>query len=471
MSTGGGTVGASGFAALPQGTVLDRYRIDSLIAAGGFGITYFGHHVTLGNPLAIKEHFPRQLAFREVTSSEIRPTDPDTYAWALDRFVKEGKTLARCRHPGVVTVADVFTANGTAYMVLGYEEGRSLKDWLARLGRTPTQSDLDRILAPLLDALAFVHAQGLLHRDIAPDNIIIRDDGSPCLIDFGAARQAVAERSAIMSAIVKSGFSPPEQYTRSGRAQGPWSDIYALGATLYRAITGEPPTEATDRQIEDDLRPVAELVPAGKYRATFLAAIDHALRLQPSQRPQSVDEWRPMLIGPALVGVASEPRPPLSDPVSAELLPDPVPAEPLQPTAEGTLSEGTKVDGGTRDRSSDQSDVATKPAKDRAHVSTWLWLARLPIGMVAAVVFVLVFSVWLGSKEAGDATAYGEGIDISGPQLSGDFNVTQASCSNRCRSETRCVAYSHHRSLRTCTWYLSISSASRSPDHFSEKIR
>lgn len=153
-----------GFSALPAGTVLDRYRIDSVIAAGGFGITYLCHHVTLGKPYALKEHFPRQFAYRDGATMNVRPTDPETFSWTLERFLQEGRALASCDHPNVVDVADVFEANQTAYMVLGYEEGRSLKTWLEMLGRAPTQAEIDAILPPLLDALAYVHAQGLLHR-------------------------------------------------------------------------------------------------------------------------------------------------------------------------------------------------------------------------------------------------------------------------------------------------------------------
>ncbi|MDX2155107.1 MAG: serine/threonine-protein kinase [Hyphomicrobiaceae bacterium] len=282
-----------GFTALPAGTVLDRYEIISVIAAGGFGITYLCRHVGLRKLYAMKEHFPRQLAYRDGGTSEVRPTDPETFSWALDRFLSEGKALAECSHPAVVEVADVFTANGTAYMVLGYEQGRSMKHWLEELGRPPTQEEIDDVLDPLLGALEYIHARGLLHRDIAPDNIIIRDTGGACLIDFGSARQAVAERSQFMSAIVKSGYSPLEQYTRSGRSQGPWSDIYALGATVYRAVAGKPPPEATDRQLDDNLMPVGTLVAGpGRYRSQFLEAIDWALRLKPTDRPRTVEEWR-----------------------------------------------------------------------------------------------------------------------------------------------------------------------------------
>jgi len=286
-----------GFTALKSGTRLDnRYTIEAVLAAGGFGITYIARHDGLGRTFAIKEHFPRQFAYRDGTTSEVRPTDPGTFKWALDRFLLEGRALARCKHPNVVDVTDVFEANRTAYMVLVYEDGQSLKSWLDGLGRPPTQAEIDGVLAPLLDALAFVHSQDLLHRDIAPDNIMVRRDGTPCLIDFGAARQAIAQRSQVMSAIVKTGFSPPEQYTTTGRAQGPWSDIYALGATLYRAVTGKVPPEATDRLIGDELVPITAAVsdPAA-YRPGFLAGIERALRLRQSERPQTVAEWRAML--------------------------------------------------------------------------------------------------------------------------------------------------------------------------------
>ena len=261
---------AHGFTALSTGTRLDnRYTIQSVIAAGGFGITYLGRHDRLGKECAIKEHFPRQFAYREAATSEVRPSDPKTFTWARDRFLQEGRVLVRCEHAYVVRVNDIFEANGTAYMVLGYEDGQSLKNWLDGLQRPPTQAELDVLLAPLLDALEYVHGQGLLHRDIAPDNIMVRRDGMPCLIDFGAARQAIAERSHLMSAIVKSGYSAHEQYTRSGRAQGAWTDIYAMGATLYRAITGVPPPESTDRFTEDELKPAAETV------ATLVFDEDH----------------------------------------------------------------------------------------------------------------------------------------------------------------------------------------------------
>ena len=294
-----GAVTPSGFSALHGGTRLDnRYTIQSVIAAGGFGITYVAKHDGLGRTYAIKEHFPRQFAFRDTTSAEVRATDPQTFSWALDRFLQEGRALAACKHPNVVDVTDIFEANGTAYMVLVHEDGQNLKTWLEGLGRGPTQAELDAIIDPLLDALGFVHEQGLLHRDIAPDNIMVRKDGTPCLIDFGAARQALTQRSQLMTGIVKTGFSPPDQYTTSGKAQGAWTDIYALGATVYRCVAGRVPPEATERQIHDALQPLAETVAAPElYRPSFLSGIDAALRLKQAERPQTVSGWRAMLAG------------------------------------------------------------------------------------------------------------------------------------------------------------------------------
>jgi hypothetical protein len=181
-------------------------------------------------------------------------------------------------------------------MVMRFEHGRSLATWLTSLGRSPTQEELDAIVAPLLDALETLHAQNFLHRDIAPDNIIVRADGTPVLLDFGAARRAVAEATRALTGVIKPGYSPHEQYTSNSRLQGPWSDLYALGGTLYHAVTGQAPEEATLR-IGDDRMPSAVKAANGDYRPRFLAAIDACLKVIPSERPQSVARLRTMLPG------------------------------------------------------------------------------------------------------------------------------------------------------------------------------
>src|SRR5262249_27563708 len=211
-------------------------------------------------------------------------------------------------------------------MVMRFERGQSFEHWLRSLGRLPTQEELDRIVAPLLDALETLHSANFLHRDIAPDNIIMRDDGSPVLLDFGAARRAVAEMSQALTGIVKAGFSPYEQYSSDRRLQGTWSDIYALGATLYRAVAGSPPEEATLR-LDDDQMVAATLVGRGRYRSRFLAAIDACLKVRPSERPQSVAELRRLLLGSErghsfdriirTMRPASKPAPPPSNPAQS----------------------------------------------------------------------------------------------------------------------------------------------------------
>ena len=193
-------------------------------------------------------------------------------------------------------VTRVFEANATAYMVMRFEHGLSLEAWLDALGRPPTQEQLDGLAAPLLDALQIIHAADFLHGDIAPDNVLIRADGTPVLLDFGSARRAVAQMSRSVTGIVKAGYSPHEQYSSDGRLLGPWSDIYALGGTLYRAVAGHPPEEATLRMSDDRMVPMAEAAQAS-YRSGFLNAIDWSLSLSPRDRPGSIADWRNALLG------------------------------------------------------------------------------------------------------------------------------------------------------------------------------
>jgi hypothetical protein len=286
--------------ALNAGTELvGDYRIDRVLGAGGFGITYLADEMALDRRVTIKEYFPSDYAVRG-GSADALPRSQECasdYRWGLDRFIEEAQTLARFDHPHIVRVYRYFQANNTAYMVLHFEEGQSLKSWLKGLGRAVRQKELDRIVAPLLDALEVVHKADYLHRDIAPDNIIIRKDGAPVLIDFGAARGEIAAHSKTVSALVKPGYSPYEQYAETSRQQGPWTDIYALGATLYHAITGKRPPDAPSRMVKDEYIPAREAA-LSSYRASFLAAIDKALALSIEARPQSVAAWRGDLLAP-----------------------------------------------------------------------------------------------------------------------------------------------------------------------------
>ena len=287
--------------ALPAGTELvSDYRIERALGAGGFGITYLAEEKPLKRLVTIKEFFPVDFAARD-PKEDVCPRSRDSesdYKWGLERFIEEAQTLAKFNHPNIVGVHRYFLARNTGYIVLHFEEGQSFKGWLKGLGRAPRQPELDRILAPLLDALEYIHNADFLHRDIAPDNIIIRKDGSPVLIDFGSARGEIAQHTKTISALVKPGYSPYEQYASTSRQQGPWTDIYSLGATLYQAVTGKRPPDAPSRMVADEMVPVKNAA-LSSYRPGFLAAIDHALALDVNARPRSIARWRAELMAPA----------------------------------------------------------------------------------------------------------------------------------------------------------------------------
>lgn len=287
--------------ALPAGTVLaGDYEIERVLGAGGFGVTYLAREPALSRKVSIKEYFPSDFASRDDAKAVPRSRDcAADYKWGLDRFVEEAQTLAKFNHANIVKVHRTFQANNTAYMVLHFEEGQSFKTWLKNLKRAPRQKELDQFLTQLLDALETIHAADFLHRDIAPDNIIIRTTGGPVLIDFGSARSDIAAHSKTktVSALVKPGYSPYEQYAETSRQQGPWTDIYALAATLYHAVTGKRPPDSPSRMLNDELVPAREAA-RGDYRGTFLDAIQRGLALNIDARPQSIREWRGALLAP-----------------------------------------------------------------------------------------------------------------------------------------------------------------------------
>lgn len=285
--------------ALPVNALLDgNYRIERVVGAGGFAVTYEAEDLLLRKKVAVKEYYPidygyRDAAMRILPKSKVHTT---TFERGRSNFLEEARTLARLEHPSIVRVLRVFEANSTAYMVMHFEDGHSFDAWLTSIHRAPTQQELDAIIAPLLDALDLIHSAGILHRDIAPDNIIIRADGSPVLLDFGAARRSDAAAGRGLTDVVKAGYSPPEQYTSNCRLQGPWSDFYALGGTFYRAVTGRAPEEAMLR-LDNDCMIAAAKAANGKYRTGFLGAIDACLEVRHSDRPQSAKMLRSLLFG------------------------------------------------------------------------------------------------------------------------------------------------------------------------------
>ena len=286
--------------ALPPGFRLGAYHVVRVLGVGGFGVTYLCEHTGLAVQVAVKEYLPNEIAVRDGT--EVHPKsagDREGFEWGLGRFLDEARTLARFEHPNVVRVRDCFEANNTAYIVMDYEDGEPLDRLLQRLG-TLTEGQLKRVLLPVVDGLRQVHAAGFLHRDIKPANIFVRrSDESPVLLDFGSARQALGRRSRSVTAIASAGYSPPEQYESDGH-QGAWTDIYALSALCYRAITGDVPMEAPRRQsqlLRTRTDPLPKLAEAGRegYSRTFLEAVDRGLRVIEAERPQSLDDWLPRL--------------------------------------------------------------------------------------------------------------------------------------------------------------------------------
>ena len=284
--------------ALPSGYRIEEYELVRVLGSGGFGITYLGYDHHLDKAVAIKEYLPNDLAVRGDNQSVLPKSTQDQadYEWGLERFLSEAQTLARFDHRHIIKVYRFFRAHGTGYIVMEYAEGETLSELLQRKG-TLTEAELKQILFPILDGLEVVHGADFLHRDIKPKNIVIREDGSPVLIDFGSARQSVVGKSRTVTAIVTPGYAPVEQYSSKGH-QGAWTDIYALGAVCYRCLTGEAPDDATERLWEDPLIPATRRC-KGKASKAFLEAIDRALRVDEEERPQSIKEWWEALSGEA----------------------------------------------------------------------------------------------------------------------------------------------------------------------------
>jgi predicted alpha/beta-hydrolase family hydrolase len=282
--------------ALAIGSRLESYEIRDVLGVGGFGITYKGYDHSLHCDVAIKEYLPHGLALRTPDGTTVVPkskNDEKYYEYGLKRFLDEARILAKFKERAIVRVSRFLEANGTAYLVMDYEDGESLAEYLNRSG-VLNEGEIRAVLVPILEGLRAVHDKDVLHRDIKPGNIFLRRDGPPVLLDFGAARQALGEQTRTMTGIVTPGYAPFEQYGALGR-QGPWTDLYALGATLYHCATGRAPVEAPDRiaalqeGAPDPMKPARE-AGAGRCAPELLAVIDWMLAPNARDRPQSADE-------------------------------------------------------------------------------------------------------------------------------------------------------------------------------------
>ena len=304
--------------ALPKGYMLQEYQVDRVLGAGGFGLTYLGWDTALEKPVAVKEYLPNDLAVREANHSVAAKSrdDEDNFRWGLTRFLDEARTLARFKHPNIVPVHRCFEAHGTAYIVMEFVEGETFGAYLKRAGK-PKESFLRAVLFALLDGLAEVHRAGFMHRDIKPGNILLNAKGVPVLVDFGSARQEIGGRSRSITSVVTPGYAPIEQYSSRGN-QGPWTDIYALGAVAYRAITGETPPDATERVRKDPMTSATDAA-RGKYSAKLLAAVDWALAVDEDKRPQDVDAWRDVLTDESRAQKPAVAAPPAKPEVKPEI--------------------------------------------------------------------------------------------------------------------------------------------------------
>jgi serine/threonine protein kinase len=279
-------------AALPEGHEVAGYRIVKKISSGGFSIVYLATDPE-GRSVAIKEYMPAALASRKdgEFSPQVAPEQLSTYRIGLKCFFEEGRTLASIYHPNIVRVLNFFRANDTVYLVMHYESGRSLQEHIVR-NRSKDQKDvlterfIRRVFTQVMNGLREVHSNRLLHLDVKPANVYLRMDGTPILLDFGAARQTLQRDISKTYPMYTPGFAPPELYKRDAEL-GPWTDVYSVGACIFACMSGSPPQESDRRLKQDKMGPALRAF-RGLYSAELIAMVDRCLRLNSLERPQTV---------------------------------------------------------------------------------------------------------------------------------------------------------------------------------------
>ncbi len=317
--------------ALPAGTRFGEFEILRVLGVGGFGIVYLARDHSLERDVALKEYMPASLAARgagpqiTVRSSSFA----ETYAIGLRSFINEARLLARFDHPSLVKVYRFWEDNATAYMVMPYLQGITLRDMRRRMSHPPDEAWVKSLIMPILSALELLHREGVYHRDIAPDNILLPPDAAPVLLDFGAARRVISDRTQSLTAILKPSYAPIEQYAEMTQLrQGPWTDLYALGAVIHYLLFGVPPAPATARAVQDDAEDVETRVVPG-VSPRFLEAMSWMLAIRPNGRPQSCEQLRAVLEGHAEIPLRG--RPGITIPGSLVRLDSP--ATPIEPAA------------------------------------------------------------------------------------------------------------------------------------------
>jgi hypothetical protein len=280
---------------LPPGYTLHNYRVDKPLSSGGFSIVYLARDEH-DDPVAIKEYLPSSLALRREGDAlpSIAEENLATFRYGMKCFFEEGRALARLSHPNVVRVVNFFRANETVYLVMRYERGRTLQDYIQARRGAIKENFIRRIFTLALNGLREVHANKLLHLDLKPANIYIRADHTPVLIDFGAARQTLTEGGFKLNPMYTPGFAPPEQY-KNRDLLGPWSDMYSVGASMFAAVAGMAP-QAADQRVERDRMISAARLFSGRYSDQLLETIDWCLQLDHLKRPQSAMALQKVLL-------------------------------------------------------------------------------------------------------------------------------------------------------------------------------
>jgi serine/threonine protein kinase len=402
---------------LPDGTRVGDFEIKGLIGEGGFGIVYLAYDPSLERHVALKEYMPASLAGRTSGGLDVvvkSERHRETFAAGLKSFVNEARLLARFDHRSLVKVYRFWEAHGTAYMVMPYYEGPTLKRALAERSTPPDEAALRAWLDPLLDALAVMHEAHCFHRDIAPDNILLTPSG-PLLLDFGAARRVIGDMTQALTVMLKPGFAPIEQYGEvAAMAQGAWTDLYALASVVYNAIVGQAPMSSVERLMSDTLVPL-RIQAAGRYSDGFLRAIDAALELRPHDRPQGVAQFRALLDKrpkqaaevPAPMPVVmpkAEPKPaPVPAALAPVLVPVPAPAPRASPQAVAApapqptfqappMAAQFEPDAWDPQALANPADPLT-PLARRAAPRHWLRLLGAAAGLAALAATPLLFNV------------------------------------------------------------------------------
>jgi serine/threonine protein kinase len=284
---------------LPPGYLVAEFRIERVLGKGGFGIVYLALDTRLERLVAIKEFMPQSLAQRLADYSIVPLSDRhrETFELGLRSFIREARSLAKFKHPALVEVYRFWEELGTAYMVMPFYEGQTLQQRLEGMTALPPERWLRELMARVLEGLDVVHQQGWLHRDIAPDNILLLPGDRPMLLDFGSAKQDIGDATQALAVILKPGYAPFEQYSDSASLkQGPWTDLYAVGAMLYFAISGKVPVASVER-VKNDTMVSAHMLGQRRYSAAFLRFIDHCLAVWPEQRPRNITAALELLRG------------------------------------------------------------------------------------------------------------------------------------------------------------------------------